>query len=101
MPAFAFVRTDAPVAALIKSPLTAVLPAPETVRLRETLPLEFWKSTLPETVSVPESEAIRVSLSMEMGPTKVLSLLIFRRAPSLLTPPPLRVSGSAAVVMPP
>ena len=50
-------------------------------------------------VSVPASELIRVALPSVMSPAKLFAPLIFRKAPSVATPVPFSVSGSASVMM--
>ena len=55
----------------------------------------------PVSVSVPASELMRVAPVRVRAPAKVLAPETLRRAPELLMPPPLKVSGSARVVIPP
>ena len=77
-------------------PLKVVLPEPPTLRLR------FVPVTLPDTVSRPASELIRLLVPRAMfAPVQMLLPLMFRKAPSLASPEPLSVRASPVTVIPP
>ena len=76
--------------------LIVVVPAPPTVRPK---PDPVIVPVL--IVSKPASELIREFVPSVTVPAQTLVPLIFRRAPSLLTPDPFSVSPSPVTVMPP
>ena len=90
MPAPSLVRVPVVVP---MTPLMTVLPAPPTVRPRPA-PL-----ILPETVSVPASELMRLAVTRATVPVQVLAPEMLRSAPSLEMPVPFKVRVSPVTVM--